>query len=130
MTTIITGKDLTLVIDAVSFNAQGSQVTLELVNEQSEFDTLSGTAYKTLKKTGTLNVTLFQDWGAVSSVCEALWTAANTAPDTPLEFTFTANGASFTGEVFPNFGTVGGESPSELTTSISMVVVGGEVTVA
>lgn len=130
MTTIITGKDLVLSIDSVSYSAQGSAVTLELVNEQSEFDTLSGVAYKTLKKTGTLNVTLFQDWGAVGSVCEALWNAANTDPDTALEFSFTANGAVFTGEVFPAFVTAGGESPNELTASVALVVVGGEVTLA
>jgi hypothetical protein len=129
-TTIITGKDLTLTIDGDSFSDASSSVVLELVNEQSEFDVLSGTAYKTLKTTGTLTCTLFQDWGATPSLCEALWNAANTAPDTSLPFSFVANGATFTGDVFPNFVAAGGESPNELTATVVMVVEGGAVTLA
>ena len=130
MATIITGKDLSITVDGDVLDAQASSCVLELTNEQSEYDTLSGTQYKTLKTTGTLTVTLFQDFGAVGSVCEALWNAANTAPDTALAFSFDVNGKTFSGDVFPNFGSVGGESPNELTTTITMVVVEGSVTVA
>lgn len=130
MATIITGKDLSITVDGDVLDAQASSCVLELVNEQSEYDTLSSTAYKTLKTTGTLTVTLFQDWGAVSSVCEALFNAAKTAPDTALAFSFDVNGTTVSGNCFPNFGTVGGESPNELTTTIAMVVENGDVTVA
>lgn len=129
-TTIITGKNLELTIDADSFNDASSSVVLELVNEQNEYDVLSGTAYKTVKTTGTLTVTLFQDWGATPSLCEALWNAAKTAPDTSLAFTFEANGAVFSGNVFPNFVTAGGESPNELSATVVMVVEDGAVSLA
>lgn len=128
-TTIITGRDLTLTIDGDNFDAQASSVTLALTNERSEYDVLDGTVYKTIKTTGTLTVEMFQDWGATPSLCEGLWAAAKSAPDTALAFTFTANtGAVFSGECFPTFPEAGGAAPGELTVSVEMTVVDGDVT--
>lgn len=130
-TTIITGRDLQLVIDGDNFDAQGSSVVLSRTNEQNELDVLDGTVYKTVKTTATLTVDMYQDWGAAGSLCEALWNAADSAPDTGLTFTFTANtGSVFTGSVLPAFPDAGGAAPGELTASLTLTVVGGAVTLA
>lgn len=131
MATIITGKELSITIDSLAFDAQTTSCTLSMEASRSEFDTLDGTVYKTIKNTGTLDVELLADWGAASSICEAIWTAANTAPDTPLECTLTANtGAVFTFEVLPSFPAVGGSASAEVTASLSLTVVNGDVTLA
>jgi hypothetical protein len=55
-------------------------------------------------------------------------TAASTAPNTSLAYSFTAaTGAVFTGNVFPVFPTVGGAATDVLTTSLSFVVEDGSV---
>jgi hypothetical protein len=131
-TTIITGQDLTLTINSVAYNDQAISATLTLENDRQEFDVLSGTVYKTIKTTGTLSVELMQDWGIASgSVCEALWNAAKTAPDTSLAFTFVANtGATFTGNVFPAFPDGGGTAPDALTATVELTIDEGSVTLA
>lgn len=128
-TTIITGRDLQLTLDSDVYDAQASSVVLALTNERSEYDVLDGTVYKTIKTTGTLTVEMFQDFGAAGSLCESLWSAAKTAPDTALAFTFTANtGAVFTGTCFPSFPEAGGSAPGELMVTVEMTVNQGLVT--
>jgi hypothetical protein len=131
-TTIITGQDLTLTINSVVYNDQAISATLTLENDRQEFDVLSGQVYKTLKTTGTLSVELMQDFGIASgSICEALWNAAKSAPDTSLAFTFVANtGATFTGNVFPAFPDAGGTAPDALTATVELTIDEGSVTLA
>lgn len=132
-TTILTGRDLQLTVDSTVYDSQGSSVVMALTNEQSEFDVLSGTVYKTLKTTGTLTVEMFQDWGAGTSICELLFDLANDADTRDVGITFSfivGEGAAittFSGEVFPNFPEAGGASPSELTTSVELKIVEGLV---
>ena len=128
-TTIITGRDLSLTIDGDTFDAQASTVTLTNELNQQVYEVLDGRVYKTLDKTATLEVEMFADWGATGSICEALWTAADTAPDTGLTFSFTADtGAVFTGSLFPVYPPVGGTANDAQTVTVSFVVVDGEVT--
>lgn len=129
-TTIIRGTDLSLTYDSDVYDAQGSSVVLVRTNDQVELDVLDGQVYKTIKTTAELQVEMLADWGAASSLCEALWNAADTAPDTALAFSFTANGAVFTGSAFPVFPDAGGASPDVLTVSFTMKVEGGDVTLA
>lgn len=130
-TTIITGRDLSLTIDGDDFGAQASSVTLSLENDRQEYDVLDGTVYKTVKTTGTLSVELMQDWGATPSLCEALWAAAKSAPDTPLAFSFTANtGSVFTGNVYPVFPDAGGAAADALMATLEFTVQDGDVTLA
>lgn len=128
MATYITGRDLTLTIDSDSYDAQASTVTLELENNQAVLEVLSGRAYKTIDKTATLNVEMYADWGAVGSLCDALWDAANSAPDTALAFSFDANGSTFTGNAFPAFPNAGGGAVDVLTATVALVVEDGSVT--
>ena len=127
MATYITGRDLTLTIDGDSYDAQASTVTLEVTNNQQVLEVLSGRAYKTVDATATLNVEMYADWGAVGSICDALWDAAKAAPDTALSFSFDANGSTFTGSCFPAQPSAGGGAVDVLTTSVSLVVEDGSV---
>ena len=131
-TAIITGKDLALTINSKTYDEQVTSFTLSLENDQQEYDLINGaTAYKTIKTTGTLDVEMLADWGPTGSLCEELWNAAKTAPDTGLAFTATANsGAVFTGSVFPVFPPAGGSGFDAQTVSLSMKVVSGSVTLA
>jgi len=126
----VTGRDLVLTINSVSYANVASGVTLTIDNNQLVLETLNGRAYKTIDQTATLQVELYQDWGSTSpaSVCEALWDATKTAPDTTIAFSFTANGEVFTGNVYPNYPVVGGNATDALTASVSLVVAGGTVT--
>lgn len=126
--TYITGRNLTLSIDSVSYADQASTVTLELENNQQVLEVLSGRAYKTVDRTATLNVEMFLDDTASAGIISALFDAAKTSPDTPLPFSFDVNGDSFTGNVFPAFPTVGGAATDVLTTSLSFIVEDGAVT--
>lgn len=130
-TTVITGRDLSLTINSVSYDAQASAVTLTKTNDQQMFQTLDGPVYKTIDTTAELSVDLYSDWGAAGSICEALWNAADSAPDTGLTFTFVAaSGATFTGSVLPNYPDAGGTAPDAQTVSVTMTVVAGDVTLA
>lgn len=128
-TTIITGRDLVLTIDGDDFGAQASSVTLTVENDRQEYDVLDGTVYKTVKTTGSLSVELMQDWGATPSLCETLWDAAKSAPDTPLAFSFTANtGSVFTGNVYPVFPDAGGAAADALMATLEFTIQDGDVT--
>jgi hypothetical protein len=125
----ITGRNLTLSINSVSYADQASTVTLEMENNQQVLEVLSGRAYKTVDKTATLNVELYQDSQATAGIISALWDAAAAAPDTSLTFSFDVGpGDTFAGKVFPVFPTVGGAATDVLTTSLSFIVEDGSVT--
>jgi len=128
MATYITGRDLTLTIDSDSYDAQASTVTLSVENNQQVIEVLSGRAYKTVDNTATLSVEMYADWGAVGSLCDALWDAAKSAPDTALTFSFDANGSTFTGSCFPNFPAAGGGAVDVLTATVELIVEDGSVT--
>ena len=67
---------------------------------------LTGMVKKVVGTDGSLAVSMFQDWGAGTSFCEALWDAA--AAGDAVTFTFNADGSTFTGSVIPQFPNVGG----------------------
>lgn len=124
MSTVITGRDLALTIDSDSYDAQATSVTLTTDVQRETYQTLDGKVRKTIDSSGTLAVELLADWGAANSLCEAMWAAANTAPDTALTFSLTAvTGAVFTGSVYPAFPVVSGTAPDAQTVSLSLEVV-------
>lgn len=124
-TTVITGRDLTLTIASAAYDAQATTVTLANSPTIDVYQTLDGKAYKHTDDQWTLNVELLSDWGATSSLCEAMWTAAETAPNTTVAVSLTAvTGAVFTCNVLPVFPSVGGTAPSAQTQTWAMTVVG------
>jgi hypothetical protein len=124
-TTIITGRDLVLTIASTNYDAQATSATLANSPTIETFQTLDGKAYKHLDDQWTFDVSMLADWGASGSLCEALWTACETAPNTTLAASLTAaSGAVFAFNVMPVFPAVGGTAPDAQTVDLSFTVVG------
>ena len=124
-TTIITGRDLVLTIATVNYDAQATSATLANSPTITTYQTLDGKAYKHIDDQWTFDVEMLADWGAAGSLCEALWTACETSPNTVLAASLTAaTGAVFAFNVMPLFPSVGGAAPDAQTVSLSFTVVG------
>ena len=124
-TTIITGRDLVVTIATVNYDAQATSAVLANSPTVETYQTLDGKAYKHIDDQWTFAVSMLADWGASGSLCEALWTACETAPNTVLAVSLTAvTGAVFAFNVMPMFPSVGGSAPDAQTVSLSFTVVG------
>ena len=124
-TTVITGRDLVLTIATVNYDAQATSVTLTNEHTIETYQTLDGRAYKAIDDSWTLDVEMLADWGVASSLCESLWTATESAPNSTLAASLTAaTGAVFTCNILPTFPSVGGSAPDAQTVSLSFQVVG------
>lgn len=124
-TTIITGRDLVLTIASTNYDAQATSATLANSPTIETYQTLDGKAYKHIDDQWTFDVSMLADWGAASSLCEALWSACESAPNTVLEVSLTAiSGAVFAFDVMPVFPAVGGTAPDAQTVDLSFTVVG------
>ncbi|CAB4223171.1 hypothetical protein UFOVP1667_6 [uncultured Caudovirales phage] len=124
-TTVITGRDLTLTIATTAYDAQATAVTLTNEHTIETYQTLDGRAYKAIDDSWTLDVEMLADWGATGSLCEAMWSACESAPNTTLAVSLTAaTGAVFACNVMPVFPSVGGAAPGAQTVTMSMQVVG------
>lgn len=129
-TTVITGRDISLSFTGgTDIEAQATNAVLTKVNERQVYQTLDGEAYKTTNISGTFQLDMLADWGKASSVCEALWAAAESAPDTDISITLTAaTGAQFVFPVKPEFPTAGGAGMDAQTVSFTFKVSQGSVT--
>ena len=128
-TTVITGRDISLSFTGgTDIEAQATNAVLTKVNERQTYQTLDGEANITTNISGTFQLDMLADWGKASSVCEALWTAAETAPDTDISITLTsATGAQFVFPVMPEFPTAGGSGVDAQTVSFTFKVSKGAV---
>ena len=123
-TTIITGRDITFTIDSNDFDAQATSAILTVDTTINTYQTLDGKAYFTTDTQANFAVEIPADWGAGSSLCEALWTAATSAPNTGLAVSLTADtGAVFTFDVQPIQPSAGGTAPDAQTVSLSFTCV-------
>ena len=124
-TTVITGRDLVLTIDSDNYDAQTTSAILTNAPVIDTYQTLDGKAYKRIDDQWTFDVEMLADWGVASSLLEAMWTAADTAPNTTLAASLTAvTGAVFTFNVFPVYPSVGGAAPGAQTVTMSFLVDG------
>jgi hypothetical protein len=123
-TTIITGRDITFTIDSDNFDAQATSAILTVDSTINTYQTLDGKAYFTTDSQGSFAVEMLADWGATGSLCEALWTAAASAPNTALPVVLVADtGASFAFSVQPVFPSAGGTAPDAQTVSLTFTCV-------
>jgi hypothetical protein len=129
-TTVITGRDISLSFTGgTDIEAQATNAVLTKVNDRQVYQTLDGEAYKTTNISATFQLDMLADWGKANSVCEALWTAAETAPDSTITMTLTsATGAVFAFDAFPEFPTAGGAGIDAQTVSFTFTVQKGAVT--
>jgi hypothetical protein len=128
-TTVITGRDISLSFTGgTDIEAQATSAVLTKTNVREVYQTLDGEAVKTVNVEGTFALSMLADWGKTSSVCEALWAAAE-APDTTIAITFTAaTGAQFVFDIFPEFPTAGGAGTDAQTVDFTFKVKQGIVT--
>ncbi len=106
MSTTISGSSVTLVIATVPYTAQVTSAVVTREDTQETFDVLGARVYRTLTFPYSLEMTILPDWGATASLCQALSSAALTAPDTALDMLLkaedgTAEETVLEGSVFP-----------------------------
>ena len=124
-TNVITGRDITLTIASTNYDAQTTSAVLSNSPTIDVYQTLDGKAYKHTDDQWTFNVELLSDWGAASSLFEAMWSACESAPNTTLAVSLTAaTGAVFAFNVLPVFPSAGGAAPGAQTDTWAMTVVG------
>jgi hypothetical protein len=128
-TTVITGRDVSLSFTGgTDIEAQATSAVLTKTNVREVYQTLDGEVVKTVNVEGTFALSMLADWGKTSSVCEALWAAAE-APDTTIAITLTAaTGAQFVFDIFPEFPTAGGAGTDAQTVDFTFKVKQGIVT--
>jgi hypothetical protein len=129
-TVVITGRDISLSFTGgTDIEAQATNAVLTKVLDRQTYQTLDGEAYKTTNVTASFQLDMLADWGKANSVCEAIWTAADTAPDTDITVTMTAaTGAQFVFPIKPSYPTVGGSGMDAQTVSYTFLVSQGSVT--
>jgi hypothetical protein len=124
-TTVITGRDVTFTIGGNTFDAQATSATLTGDRNRVTYETLDGKAFKVIDDNFTFAVEMLADWGVAGSLCEILWSVAESAPNTGISTVFTAaTGATFTFQILPNFPSAGGTAPDAQTVSLSFQVIG------
>jgi hypothetical protein len=124
-TTVITGRDVTFTIGGNNYDAQATSAVLTGTTNRQAYETLDGKVFKVIDNDFTFAVEMLADWGAAGSLCEGLWNASESAPDTGISTVFTAaSGAVFTFQILPNFPSAGGTAPDAQTVSLSFQVIG------
>lgn len=113
MSTTISGSEVTLTIATVAYTAQVTSAVVTRDDTQETFDVLGARVYRTLTFPYSLEMTILPDWGATASLCQALSSAALTAPDTPLAMVLKADDdltseTVLEGSVFPEVVDVSG----------------------
>ena len=117
MATTITGHDVTLTIGGTAYAPQATSAIITVEDSQETFDVLGARVYKTVRDAGagvpySLELTMLADWGTTAGLCQALATAALTAPDTSLALSMSVVGPDdtivVTGDVFPTVPPVSG----------------------
>jgi hypothetical protein len=129
-TTVITGRDVSLSFTGgTDIEAQATNAVLTKEFDRQTYQTLDGEAYKVVNTSGTFQLDMLADWGKTSSVCEAIWTACDTSPNSEISITLTAaTGAQFVFPVLPVYPTAGGSGVDAQTVSFTFPVARGEVT--
>lgn len=122
-TTVITGRDLSFTIASTSYDAQATSAMLTNDHTIETYQTLDGRAYKAIDDNWTFEVELLSDWSAASSLCKAMWNAAESAPNTTLAVVLTVStGKTFSFDVYPVFPSAGGSAPGAQTQKWSFQV--------
>ena len=129
-TTVITGRDISLSFTGgTDIEAQATNAVLTKNVDRQVYHTLDGEAYKTTNVEASFQLDLLADWGKTSSVCEAIWTALDTAYDSTVSVTLTtATGAQFVFPCLLDYPTAGGSGMDAQTVSFTWKVANGAVT--
>jgi hypothetical protein len=124
-TTILTGRSVTLTVNAVAYTEQILDSALNFDTERLTFDTLAGKRYKYVDSNVTLDLTFLNDAGASPSLYKDLWDSTESNPDTALAFVMTLRtGVTLTGTVLPQYPSVSTSGADAQTCTVSLQVVG------
>lgn len=124
-TTVITGRDVTFTLGGNNYDAQATSAILSNSPTVDTYQTLDGKAYKHTDDQFTFDVEMLADWGVAGSLCEGLWNATESSPNTGITVVMTAaSGAVFTFQILPAFPSAGGAAPGAQTVSLSFIVIG------
>jgi hypothetical protein len=129
-TTVITGRDISLSFTGgTDIEAQATNAVLTKEFDRQTYQTLDGEAYKVVNTSGSFQLDMLADWGKANSVCEAIWAACDSSPNSEISITLTAaSGAQFVFPVLPVYPTAGGSGVDAQTVSFTFPVARGEVT--
>ena len=129
-TTVITGRDISLSFTGgTDIEAQATNAVLTKEFDRQTYQTLDGEAYKVVNVSGSFQLDMLADWGKANSVCEAIWAACDSSPNSEISITLTAaTGAQFVFPVLPVYPTAGGSGVDAQTVSFTFPVARGEVT--
>lgn len=127
-TTVITGRDVSLTVATVSHDPQTLSAELTIVTDIQRYETIDGPVLKAIDETASFKLDMLSDWGAATSLCEALATAAKDAPNTVLACVLTgATGSTWAFDILPLYPPVGGSGKEAQKVSLSFTVVGTPV---
>jgi hypothetical protein len=122
-TTVITGRDVTFTIATVAYTAQATSAILSNDHVIETYQTLAGRVYKAVDDNWKFDLEFLSDWGGTGSLCKALWTASETAPNTALAVLLTAvSGNTFAFNIYPTYPSAGGSAPGAQTQKLSFQV--------
>ena len=95
-TSVLTGRSVACTYKTVNYDDQITSATVTLDDPNGTVQTLNGLVdYVIDKEVGTVTVELLQDWGAAGSVCDDIWSDADTAPTTTKKHRITAASLGF-----------------------------------
>jgi hypothetical protein len=132
-TKVLTGRDVSLSFSGslgTDIDAQALSATLTKTLDRQVYQTLDGEAYKVTNQEAEFTMEILADWGKTSSVCEALWGAADSAPDSTFTVTMTVEtGHTFAFDCLPAYpAPVGGTGADAQTATFTFKVSKGAVT--
>jgi hypothetical protein len=122
-TTVLTGRGVALTYATVNYDDQLVSATVTLDDATATLQTLNGLVdYQVDNEIGTLDLEIIQDWGAATSLCDTLWTDADTASTVTKAVTVGLGGKTITLSVLPKRPNFGGSAPDALTTTVSLPI--------
>jgi hypothetical protein len=122
-TSVITGRSIALTYKTVNYDDQITSATVTLDDPNGTVQTLNGLVdYLIDKEVGTVTLEILQDWGVSGSLCDALWSDADTSPTTTQAMTIQINSKTMTLTVIPKRPDFGGAAPDALTVSVTMPI--------
>lgn len=122
----ITGAALTLSINGIDRSGQTTSATLTPNESRTHTHYIGGTQSDTQTTVEwTLDVELDSDVSKTTAgFVEAIWTAASSAPNTPINYILTNNEVTFSGQLYPIFPAIGGAATDVQTVSFSFPTTG------
>jgi hypothetical protein len=121
--TVVTGRDVVVTIGGTAYTEQITSATLSNDHILETYQVLTGRVYKAVDDNWKFDMEFLSDWGKATSLCKALWRAAEDAPNTALTVVLTTvTSNTFTFSIYPAYPSAGGSAPGAQTEKLSFQV--------